>query len=142
MSNPTDIRVRLLLLLVALFGVILAGCGGGGGGGTDNGGGTVIAPAIVTQPQSVTVSDGEDATFTVGATGTSPAYRWQRLNNGTWANVSGGTAATLTIADAEADDAGSYRVIVSNSEGTVTSDAATLTVNATSETGGGTVIVD
>ncbi|HEY9044963.1 MAG TPA: PQQ-dependent sugar dehydrogenase [Ohtaekwangia sp.] len=83
------------------------------------------APAIVTQPASVTVSAGQPATFSVTATGTAPlTYQWQKNN----ANISGATASTYTIASTQASDAGAYRVIVSNSVGTATSNAAQLTV--------------
>ena len=67
------------------------------------------------------------------ASGTAPlAYQWRKggvnLTNG--GRVSGATSATLTIGNVEAGDAGSYDVIVSNSAGSVTSNAATLTVSA------------
>ena len=95
------------------------------------------APAITQQPQNATVSAGGNATFTVAASGTAPlAYQWQKLNGTTWTNlangsgVSGATTATLTLTAVDAADAGQYRVIVTNSAGSVTSNAATLTVTA------------
>ncbi|MCD9017091.1 PQQ-dependent sugar dehydrogenase [Parachryseolinea silvisoli] len=85
------------------------------------------APAIVTQPASQTVTAGQPVTFSVTATGTAPlSYQWQRNN----ANITGATSASYTIANTQASHAGTYRVIVSNSAGSVTSSNATLTVNA------------
>ena len=88
------------------------------------------APAITAQPQSLTVSAGSSASFSVTATGQGTlAYQW-RFNG---ANISGATASTYTIANAQASHAGSYTVVVSNASGPTTSAAATLTVG----TGGG-----
>ncbi len=90
------------------------------------GGVTTTAPAISTQPQGQSVSAGTAVTFTVVATGSpAPAFQWTR--NG--ANLTGATAASLTIASAQTADAGNYAVVVNNSAGTVTSLPATLTVN-------------
>jgi hypothetical protein len=91
----------------------------------------VSAPSITTQPASQTVTAGQALSFTVGASGTAPfSYQWQKSVNGTWSNISGATAATYTIGSAAASNAGSYRVVVTNSGGSATSNAATLTVNA------------
>ena len=90
------------------------------------GGVTTTAPAISTQPQGQSVSAGTAVTFTVVATGSpAPAFQWTK--NG--ANLTGATAASLTIATAQTADAGNYAVVVTNSAGTVTSSPATLTVN-------------
>jgi glucose/arabinose dehydrogenase len=84
------------------------------------------APAITQQPQSVSVSVGAPASFTVGASGSTPlAYQWQRNS----VNISGATSSTYTIAATVASDNGAqFRAIVTNSFGTATSSAATLTV--------------
>lgn len=140
-TNPSLRSIRLLLLVTALIGMVMASLAGcGGGGGSDPGGGTVTAPVIVDQPDSVSIATGENATFTVGATGESLTYQWQKLSSGTYANVSGATSSSYTITSADTDDAGTFRVVVTNSGGTVTSNAATLTVSGS--TGDGTVIVD
>jgi hypothetical protein len=91
----------------------------------------VSAPAITTPPANASVVSGGSAGFTVTASGSAPlTYQWLKagspLANG--ANVSGATAATLTISPATSADAASYSVIVSNALGTATSPAATLTV--------------
>ena len=90
--------------------------------------GNVVAPSITTQPASQTVTAGQTATFAVVASGTAPlTYQWQK--NG--ANISGATSATYTTATTTTSDNGStFVVVVSNSAGTATSNAATLTVNA------------
>src|SRR5215472_15410856 len=90
--------------------------------------GTVVAPAITTQPASQTVTAGQTAAFSVVASGTAPlSYQWQK--NG--ANIAGATSASYTTAATTTSDSGStFVVVVSNSAGTATSNAATLTVNA------------
>jgi len=86
----------------------------------------VVAPAIVTQPQSVTVQDGGSATFSVGVSGTGPfTYRWQLGGK----DIADATAASYTTAAlALADSGGVYSVVVGNGGGSVTSASATLTV--------------
>lgn len=85
-----------------------------------------LAPNILTNPLSQTVNYAAPATFNVAATGIpAPTYQWQL--NGT--NLPAATAATLNLASATLNDAGSYRVIVSTTAGSVTSSVATLTVN-------------
>ncbi|MBC8085219.1 MAG: PQQ-dependent sugar dehydrogenase, partial [Hymenobacter sp.] len=85
------------------------------------------APVITTQPLSATVSAGVPVTFSVAVNGTAPfGYQWQK--NG--ANIAGATASSYTIASVAAADAGQYRVVVTNSVGSATSNAATLTVTA------------
>ena len=84
-----------------------------------------LAPNILTNPVSITVTSGVTATFTVAATGVpDPSYQW--LKDG--ANLLGATSATLAITNAQDADAGAYSVIVSNSAGSVTSDSGTLTI--------------
>jgi len=86
------------------------------------------APSITTQPVNQTVTVGQTATFTVVATGTAPlSYQWQK--NGT--AISGATSASYTTAATTSSDNGAqFVVVVSNTAGSVTSNAATLTVNA------------
>src|SRR5213079_916978 len=85
-------------------------------------------PAITTQPVSQTVTAGQTATFSVAASGTAPlSYQWQK--NG--ANISGATSGSYTTpATTSSDNGTTFDVVVSNSAGTVTSNTATLTVNA------------
>jgi hypothetical protein len=93
----------------------------------------VVAPGITVQPANQTITEGQNATFSVTATGTSISYQWQRSTNGgvDFTAVAGATNATLTLtAVTLADNAHQFRVEVSNSAGSVTSNAATLTVNS------------
>jgi hypothetical protein len=89
-----------------------------------------VAPTITTQPVSQTVTAGQTATFAVVAGGTAPlGYQWQK--NG--ANVAGAIGSSYTTpATTTSDNGSTYRVVVTNSAGSVTSGSATLTV-----TGGG-----
>jgi glucose/arabinose dehydrogenase len=85
-------------------------------------------PSIATHPQPVTVSVGGNATFTVSATGSAPlSYRWQR--NGV--DIPGATGSSYTLTGAQAsDDGAQFRAVVTNSLGSATSNAATLTVTS------------
>jgi len=89
------------------------------------------APIIITPPASITVNEGNNATFTVVATGIpSPTYQWETLIDGVWEQISGATSQSLTISSTTLAMSGDqFRVVVSNSEGSITSAAATLTVN-------------
>src|SRR6516162_6547971 len=122
--------VFFLFLIVLLATLSQSGCaevtsGKGPASSTDPG---QVAPSIVTQPASQTVTVGQTATFSVTAFGTAPlSYQWWR--NGT--SISGATSATYTTATTTTSDSGSQvSVAVSNSTGSVTSNTATLTVNA------------
>jgi hypothetical protein len=88
-----------------------------------------VVPTITTQPANQTVTAGQTASFTVVAVGTAPlSYQWQK--NG--ASIAGATTASYTTPVTTTVDSGStFRVVVSNAAGTVTSAAATLTVSAT-----------
>lgn len=88
-------------------------------------------PAITGQPSNRRVIFGETATFSVVASGSSAlSYQWQRyetnLVNG--GNISGATTATLTVSNAQADDATSYKVTVSNTAGSIDSQSVRLRV--------------
>lgn len=88
----------------------------------------VVAPTIVTQPASQTVTEGAVAQFQVVAAGTAPfTYRW--MKNGQ--TIAGATAASYSTPDSELADSGStFTVEVTNSRGSVSSSNATLTVLA------------
>ena len=82
-------------------------------------------PEITTQPANLTVSQGSSATFTVEATGLDPLYyQWQF--NGT--NISAATDTSYEIINAQPSNAGSYTVVITNADGSVTSAQAVLTV--------------
>ncbi len=87
-----------------------------------------VAPSITSQPANQSVTAGQSATFTVAASGTAPlSYQWQK--NG--AAIGGATATSYTTPATTANDNGSnFQVVVSNLVSSITSGAATLTVNA------------
>ncbi|MBL9142219.1 MAG: immunoglobulin domain-containing protein [Verrucomicrobiaceae bacterium] len=80
------------------------------------------SPTIVRHPQDAGSVTGGRATFTVEATGSGLHYQWKRGTT----NV-GTDSATLTVNPAVA---GTYSVVVSNTQGSATSKSATLTVVA------------
>jgi uncharacterized repeat protein (TIGR03803 family) len=104
------------------------------GGSSSGRHGTVfrlLLPLITVQPQSQTNNAGAAVTFLVSATDPNPiGFQWQK--NGTnlvsGGNISGATTSTLTIMSISDSDAASYSVIVSNSNRSVTSSIAALTV--------------
>lgn len=82
-------------------------------------------PSITTAPQSLTVTNGGSATFSVVAAGTAPlSYQWLKDNTA----VAGATSSGYTVSGATTNSAGGYSVVVTNSSGSVTSTVATLTV--------------
>ena len=81
---------------------------------------------INAQPQAQTVCAGTAASFTVVASGSGTlTYQWRKNN----VNIPNATGSTFSIASATAAEAGSYDVVVGSDCGTVSSNAAQLTVN-------------
>lgn len=85
---------------------------------------TPAPPVITTQPAALTNAIGTSAAFSVLATGYPRGFQW--FHDGT--GVPGATAATLTISNIAASDAGNYTVVVYNSQDVVQSDPAALHV--------------
>ncbi|MCC5843274.1 MAG: immunoglobulin domain-containing protein [Verrucomicrobia bacterium] len=85
------------------------------------------APVITTQPQSQSVFEGANVSFSVTATGNPvPDYQWRKGG----VDISGATDSTLTLTNVTFVDAGNFTVFVSNGIGEgVESDVAVLTVN-------------
>ena len=96
-----------------------------------------VDPVLISsQPQSITVLEGGEAVFTVGATGGGVlSLQWRK--NGS--PIVGETNASLVIANADSSAAGQYSVVVTNSVGAVNSLTALLTVQAST---GGPVVVE
>lgn len=86
------------------------------------------APSITSQPSSRTVNAGQTATFSVGAQGTGTlTYQWKKGGTA----ISGATSSSYTTpATTTADNGAQFSVTVTNGVGSVTSNSATLTVNA------------
>ena len=88
---------------------------------------TVLAPPQITvpPPASVTNFAGTLAQFGLTATGTGPlAYQWFLAS----APVAGGTNRTLALTNVQPAQAGSYRAVITNLVGSVTSSVVALTV--------------
>lgn len=85
-------------------------------------------PSITTHPSNQTVLQGQPATFSVVASGNPTlTYQWQRNQ----VNISGATSSSYTLQNAAfADNGAKFRVVVTNGFGNVTSNEATVTVNA------------
>lgn len=93
------------------------------------------APVIVVQPNSQIVNAGDSATFSVVATGVpAPTYQWQYFS-GSWKSFAAGTGTTssvmATFSTTAAYNGLPFQVVVTNSQGTVTSNPVTLTINTT-----------
>lgn len=88
----------------------------------------LAGPSITQQPANVSVAVGQAATFTVAASGTTPlAYQWSR--NGV--PILNATGTSYTVLNAAKSDSGArFFVAVSNALGSVTSNAALLTVTS------------
>ena len=83
-------------------------------------------PTITTQPASQNLAVGSTAVFSVAASSTLPlSYQWYFNTNTALADA---TNATLTLANVQLANAGSYSVVVANAAGVVSSTGAVLTV--------------
>lgn len=83
------------------------------------------APGIVSEPQSLTLAEGNALNFVVAVSGTGPfTYEWRR---GT--TIIGTNSPELQIASVSLADAGSYTCTVTNAQGSAVTTPAVLTVN-------------
>ncbi len=93
-----------------------------------------IPPEITLQPSDQNVPAGSAAVFTVTAEGTHLTYQWQYSENGgeSWISCDSAesVAASFRFTVSESLDGRLYRCVVTDEYGTVTSDAAKLTVCA------------
>ena len=86
-----------------------------------------FAPAILTAPTNQTVAVGQSVTFTVVASGQpAPTYQWLKNN----VALVGATSSTLSLPTVQLSDSAAYVVRVTNSAGSVSSAAVTLTTTA------------
>lgn len=98
----------------------------------------IVSPAITVQPTDQTRTAPSTATFSLTATGTpTPTYQWQRNPGGNtaFADIGGATSASYTtpattVTGGTANNADTYRCVVTNTGGTVTSSIVTLSVAA------------
>jgi T5SS/PEP-CTERM-associated repeat protein len=113
-SNATLTGCGTIAGTITSFGTIATNCGSG-----------ATRPSITQPPQSVTVSNGGPASFSVMADGVPPlAYQWRHDG----ADLPGQTGTTLAFSAVQPGDAGSYTVVVGNISGSVTSAPAMLRV--------------
>lgn len=85
-------------------------------------------PVITQQPTNQEITEGETLTLNVVATGAT-GYQWKKGEE----DILDATAATYTKEGATAADSGSYTCVVTGAGGSVTSNAATVTVNPAGE---------
>jgi hypothetical protein len=90
------------------------------------------APKVLSNPSSQTIVSGNGVTFSATASGyPTPTVQWQVSTNGgnSYSKISGATSASFTISSVTAGQNGyKYRAVFTNSLGTATTSAATLTV--------------
>ena len=98
-----------------------------------------VAPAITIHPVDVSINDGDNANYSVTATGTAPlTYQWQENDGGGWLDItnggtnpaySGATSVSLMLTNVPASyDTYDYQCVVTNACGSATSNSADLTV--------------
>ena len=87
---------------------------------------TTFSPVITKQPLGHTVIAGSSVVASVEATGGNLTYQWKKGG----VAISGATFSSAFLSSAQAADAGSYTVTITNALGSVTSTPAILTVNA------------
>ena len=91
------------------------------------------APAVTMAPASVSVFAGTPASFSAAVSGIpAPTAQWQQSIDGgtTWVNIVGAVSTSYSFTAATPDSGHEFRVVFTNSIGTATSAAATLTVAA------------
>lgn len=99
----------------------------GAGGSVTSSPATVIVnalPVVTQQPTNQEITEGETLTLNVVATGAT-GYQWKKGEE----DILDATTATYTKEGATTADAGSYTCVVTGAGGSVTSNAATVTVN-------------
>jgi hypothetical protein len=88
--------------------------------------GSPTGPGINSGPQNQTVIAGQDATFSVNATGSPPLnYQW-RFGG---VDIAGALSSTYVRSNVQPADAGSYDVVITNTVAGITSGPAVLAVN-------------
>jgi len=88
------------------------------------------APTITSQPTNVSVGAGGNATFSVTASGSGLTYQWYKgtsVTNGV--ALLGATNNSIAFNNISTSHVGSYYVVVSNADGSVTSTIVTLSLD-------------
>ena len=93
-----------------------------------------VAPAVTTNPTSLSVCSGSAVSFTAAGSGTpTPTYQWQvsTIAVPAFTNIGGATSPTYNIASVTlAMNSNQYRCVITNTCGSVNTTAATLTVSS------------
>ncbi|MEN6419359.1 MAG: hypothetical protein ABFC73_10615 [Clostridiaceae bacterium] len=122
-GSGTSSETTAALTKSSLSGAVDATC-------TINGTTVLVEPEITIPPSGKTAAVGKTATFSATATG-SPllVYQWQINRGSGWNDISGADEASYTTAKVELlNDGYQYRVVVTNTVGSDTSDPASLHV--------------
>jgi pectate lyase/pectin methylesterase-like acyl-CoA thioesterase len=91
-----------------------------------------VPPDILTDPTGNTLLVGGSHTFTTLVNGTAPlVFQWQKSTDAgaNYTDIPGANSASYAITNATLADAGLYRLVVTNGQGSDTSAAAALIVN-------------
>jgi hypothetical protein len=94
-----------------------------------------VVPVVTGQPTDQAVPDGGAFTFSATASGTPvPSVQWQISTDGgqSFTDIPGATDAAYSATAPLADNGNLYRAVFTNSEGSASTDPATLTVNPAS----------
>lgn len=122
MSNPNESRPHILRLLGVALALAISGCGGGDSTESEIRPGS---PVFALQPQSLTVDEGQLATFVATASGDAPiTYQWVRDGS----PLAGATDTTFTLATSYADNGARLLLIATNPAGRTLSSEAVLSV--------------
>lgn len=119
-ASPARLRLRFLLQNASVYS-FMAG----------DSAGIAAPPEITQQPANRILIPGAATSFSVAATGSSPLnFQWQKsgVNLANGGHYAGAGTATLGIANVDGNDAASYRCVITNAYGSVTSAPVTLTV--------------
>ncbi len=93
---------------------------------------TVPPPSVTIQPASQTAFAGTIVTFLAAASGTpTPTVQWMLSTDGghSFSNIPGATTASYTFTAAAAQSGNEYQAVFTNAGGSITTNAATLTIN-------------
>ncbi len=136
-SGATSETLTLTNIQASQIGVYTVVVGNASGGFTVSSPVTLqagAAPIVGTTGGPVSVVAGRNVSIRASVTGEQLSFRWQRLVDGSWVNltegqgISGSATDTLTVSDAAGTHAGEYRFVVTNPSGSATSSSYVLGV--------------
>jgi autotransporter passenger strand-loop-strand repeat protein len=103
----------------------------------------LAAPKVTQNPSNDTANVGTTAAFTAAASGSpTPKVQWQvSASGGAFTNIAGATSTTYSFTIAASENGNQYRAVFTNSAGTATTSAATLTTASGMVVGAGQQVV-